>query len=289
MTKILYTNYIYVPYSQYNNPNYRFQFLLSNKEENRQSGNYEVDEEGYLTDVKQCYIDLNTDVKGIIKQNEIEKNYPLFLISIVSDKNALTYSVLQSSSCERLVLPQQTQRDKILGSIVKLYKYTVPASQLSEMKNFGIYKNEKGEIIGNNTTYYGIEEIQCNSFNSVQNLLGFSSNWTDANDIKDGWEPTTWTDLRVYGPKRVAAEGGAVMLSDLLYGHFIYHEITVYLVGQCGYLGVTAALGGRIEHPFHVDIKPAPDVIVAGCMLILQFSQTIKKNVLYAADQQAQK
>ena len=210
------TNYIYVPYSQYNNPNYRFQFLLSNKEENRQSGNYEVDEEGYLTDVKQCYIDLNTDVKGIIEQNEIEKNYPLFLISIVSDKNALTYSLLQSSSCERLVLPQQTQRDKILGSIVKLYKYTVPVSQLSEMKNFGIYKDEKGKITGNNTTYYGVEEVQCNSFNSVQNLLGFSSNWTDASDIKDGWEPTTWTDLRVYGPRRVAVEsGGELSESDV--------------------------------------------------------------------------
>ena len=78
------------------------------------------------------------------------------------------------------------------------------------------------------------------------------------------------------------------MFFDFLDSHLINGEISVYLVGQCGYLGVTAALGGCIEHPFHVDIKPAPDVIVAGCMLILQFSQTIKKNVLYAYDQQAQ-
>ena len=86
----------------------------------------------------------------------------------------------------------------------------------------------------------------------------------------------------------VAAEGGAVVLSDRLYSHLIDRVLSVYFICQGGDLSVSAAVGRGVEHPFHMDIKPAPDVLGLSHMLILQFSQPIEKNVLYAYDQQTQ-
>lgn len=208
------TNYIYIPYSQYNNPSYRFHFLLSNEATDRQQGTYKTDEEGYLTDVKYCYIDLTSQVSDKVTLNNVEKTFPLFVINQNNSINTLTSSTLLTVSCDRLVMPQQTQKSKVLGTTVSLYKYTVPSSTVSSMNNFGISKDSNNNIIGNNKIYYGVKELQCNSFDKVQNLLGFSNNWTSNRDIYDGWESNSWTELKVYAPKKEALDPNSSSFND---------------------------------------------------------------------------
>lgn len=205
------TNYVYVPYSQYQNPSYRFQFFLSNSATDRHDGTYKIDEDGYLTDVKQCYIDLKNNIPKTVTINSMEKKYPAFLVNV---NNTLTNSVLLSISCDKLVMPQKTEKNKVLGTTVNLYKYSIPAESVSSMSNFGIYRNSNNQIVGNNAIYYGLEEIQCNSFDKVQNLLGYSNNWASNTDIYDGWEATSWTDLKVYAPKKSVLDPNSSPFSD---------------------------------------------------------------------------
>lgn len=207
------TQYIFVPYSQLYNSPYRFQFLLSNDDEERASGTYTLDEEGYITNIKQCYIDLSEGIGIEAKIDDKTILVPNFLG--INDETAclLTDHELLQVYCDRLVMPQLTEKNYTLGTTSKLYKYHVSNSTIqSIIKNrnnpyFGL--TLKGNAVsGNDKIYHGIEEIQCNSFNKVRNLYGFSYNWRSKYDMFDGWEAASWTDMSVYNPTLAAITDG---------------------------------------------------------------------------------
>ena len=198
------TQYIFVPYSQLYSSPYRFQFLLSNDESERFSGTYTLDEEGYITNTKQCYIDLSDEVGREVLVNGETVLVPVFLQSL-DNSNYLTNHELLQVYCDRLVIPQQTEKNYTLGTTAKLYKYHVSNSIIQDIKKnknspyFGLtYSNN--QVYGNDKIYHGIEEIQCNSFDKVHNLYGSSYNWRTKQDMLDGWEAASWTNIDTYNP-----------------------------------------------------------------------------------------
>lgn len=213
------TQYIFVPYSQLYNSPYRFQFLLSNDENERATGTYTIDEEGYITNVKQCYIDLCDNAGQTVEENGNTILIPSFLRTYNDTVYTLTDSELLQVYCDRLVIPQQTEKNYTLGTTSKLYKYHVSDSIIQAIKKaksssyFGLtYKN--GTVDGNDKIYHGIEEIQCNSFDMVRNLYGFSYNWRNKKDMLDGWEATSWTDIGTYNPTLEVVTGEITPYND---------------------------------------------------------------------------
>ena len=83
----------------------------------------------------------------------------------------------------------------------------------------------------------------------------------------------------------VSAVSASLVLSDRGQCHFIHFKIAVDLFRERFDLCVSAADGRCEEHPLNMIIKPAPDMINACRILILELGKAIVKNILYTDDQ----